>query len=90
MELFFDIIIEYKLMKQTLKLEDDQAKNYYFTDTMKDEIKKLFDNWDGQIYCLEINKIKIITPSKIVCYNYIYENFDNDENFHIYNLRNIN
>ena len=91
MELFFDAVFEYKILNKSLGLDEDESlMNYYFNYEEKDKIKKLFDELDSQIYSLEINNIKIISPSIIICLNYIYENKLIDADWKIFNLKSFN
>ena len=90
MELFFDAIIEYKTVKDKLNLEDIEImKIIYNNNNDPEKILKLFDEWVGQIYSFEYKDNKYISPSLIICLNYIYENKLIDENWNIYTMRNI-
>jgi hypothetical protein len=102
MELFFDAIIEFKKLKEKLatdiseidnEMKDDEESinnitmKFYFNYEDKEKIKNLFDTWEHQIYCLEINKQKIICPSLIICLNYIKNNNLINNKWQIFNLR---
>lgn len=95
MELFMDSIIEYKLVKQTffsnqLDLDSNVMKFIFENDSNREKIANIFQVWEGQIYLLEINnQFNYISPSLIICLNWIYENNLSDENWNIYNLKNI-
>ena len=93
MELFFESIIEYKQLKKILEIESDSiAMKYFFDENKKDKIKYLFENYESQIYCLEILNNKVYSPSLIICLNYILENFNEKFtmiDWKIYNLRNL-
>ncbi len=65
---------------------------FIFSEDHPEKIQYLFENWKNQIYCLTINldknKIKLFSPSIIVCLNYILENnLDVQDNWNIFNLR---
>lgn len=87
MEMFFESIFEFRMYKEKNKLSNEDAFNNYYNYENKKEIKKLFDN-NNQIYALEYNNNKIITPSLLICLNYIYEKKIIDEEWRIYNLNN--
>ena len=101
MELFFDAIIEFKMLKENILSglpEDDEVRDsddsinnmamkFYFNNNQKEKITNLFEMWEGQIYCLEYGKDKIISPSLIVCLNYIMVNELVDTNWTIFNLK---
>jgi hypothetical protein len=100
MELFFEAIIEYKQLKESIlkDIEDDEIKEndeslnnltmkFYFINSEKDKISNLFNIWEGQIYCLEYKNQKIVSPSLIVCLNLIMENNLFDKEWTIFNLR---
>jgi len=89
MELFFDALFEYKILKEKLKLDDlELMKNLYSKDD-SEKISKLFETWEYQIYIMEINNKKFISPSLIICFNYIYENNFIDLSWNIFNLKNL-
>jgi hypothetical protein len=90
MELFFDAIIEYKIVKEKFNLDDKEIMEIiYDYENNSSKILKLFDEWDGQIYSFEYNDNKYISPSLIICLNYIYKNKLLDEDWNIYTMRNI-
>ena len=87
MEMFFESIFEFRMYKEKEKLNNEDAFNNYYNYGNKKEIKKLFEN-NNQIYALEYNDNKIITPSLLICLNYIYEKKIVNEEWRIYNLNN--
>jgi len=87
MEMFFESIFEFRMYKEDNKLSNEDAINNYYDYENKKEIKKLFEN-NNQIYALEYNEKKIITPSLLICLNYIYEKKIINEEWRIYNLNN--
>lgn len=100
MELFFESIIEFKQLKnniskdiedEEIKQNDDSVNNltlkFYFNYEDKQKIAGLFNIWDGQIYCLEFDNTKIISPSLIVCLNYIVVNNLTNKDWTIFNLK---
>ena len=93
MELFFESIIEYKKLKETLNIDlDDNAMKYYFDINDKDKLNNFMNNYENQIYNLEINNIEIYSPSLLICLNYILENYNDiyhEIEWQIYNLRNL-
>jgi len=91
MELFYDIIIEYKIIKEKEKLDNEKCMNMIYIDSNEnsEKILELFSKSENQIYMLEIKENKYISSSLIVCLNYIYENNLIDSEWNIYNLRNI-
>jgi hypothetical protein len=76
MELFFECIIEFKKMREKIQLEDeDEYINYYYLESEEENIKKMFELFsDEKIYCLIYKNKQIITPSLLICLNYISEN----------------
>ena len=66
-------------MEQIYKESDDE------------KISKLFDTniWDNQIYMFEFGKLKLYSPSLLVCLNYVYKNNLLNDDWNIYNLKNI-
>lgn len=92
MELFFEIIIEFKKVKEILELEEDEdCMNYYYEDSDDKNIDLMFTKFpEGQMYCLDYKNKRIITPSLMICLNYLINNkeelFEN-KNWHIFNLR---
>lgn len=93
MEMFFDLIFEYKILKDKLKLDDLELMKYIYNenDNKNDNklIENLFENLTDQIYVMEINNNKLFSPSLIICFNYIYENNLIDQSWNIFNLKNI-
>jgi len=89
MELFFDAIVEYKLLRETYKLDNIQCFGMIYSDSDTDKILEIFSKWENQIYMLEIKNDKFISPSLIVCLNYIYESELVNSDWNIYNLRNV-
>ena len=87
MELFFECIFEYNMFKKKNKIEDNDALKYYFNYDEKNKIKMLFDN-EERVYALEHNEKKLITPSLLICLNYIFENKIMNEKWEIYDLIN--
>lgn len=101
MELFFDAIIEFKMLKENIvnglpendevRDSDDSittmAMKFYFNSDQKQKITNLFEMWEGQIYCLEYGPSKIISPSLIVCLNYIMVNELVNNEWTIFNLK---
>ena len=81
MELFFEAIIEYKNLKKKLNLDDIDCMKYYYEEVNYEKNKEILDliNDDNcsQIYCLEINNIRIITPSILICLDYLLFNNKN-------------
>lgn len=91
MELFFEVIIEYKQLKEILnENSDDKIMKLYFDDNKKEQLNIFLDNYNGQIYKLEINDTMIYSPSLLICLNFILDNFDYlNINWTIFNLRNL-
>ena len=89
MELFFDSIIEFKLLKETLKLDNNDCFKIIYSESESEKILEIFSNWNNQIYMFEFDNKKIISPSLLVILNYIYENNIINNDWNIYNLRNV-
>lgn len=99
MELFFDAVVEYKTVKELFGLDDTQCMGLIFLDSNSndntntnddiDRILELFSKCENQIYMLDLGNNRYISPSLLVCLNYIYEKQIIDEHWNIYNLRNI-
>ena len=100
MELFFETIIEFNQLKEKINkdIEDEEMKDnheslnnlalkFYFNNSDKMKIANLFTIWKGQIYRLEYDQTKIISPSIIVCLNYILENNLFEKEWNIFNLK---
>ena len=93
MNLFLDSAIEYKIVKEHYKLNNDECMGLIFNETDTEKTIELFEKWDKQIYMLEFDSIRLLSPSLLVCLNYIYQknNSSNDllnSDWDIYNLRN--
>lgn len=99
MELFFDSIVEYKSVKEKFGLDNDKCMELIYLDSDSDsnsdsnsdqqKIIELFDKWENQIYMLEMDNCRYISPSIIICLNYIYEKDIFENYWNIYNLRNV-
>jgi hypothetical protein len=89
MELFFDTVIEFKMLKETFKLDNEKCLEMIYKDCESEKILEFFSKWENQIYMFEFNDNKLISPSLLVCLNYIYQNNLIDSDWNIYNLRNI-
>jgi hypothetical protein len=92
MELFFEVIIEFKKLKEILELEDDEdCIKYWFEDSDDKNIDMMFTKFpEGQMYCLDYNGKRIISPSLLICLNYLVNNKDDlfeNKNWHIFSLR---
>ncbi len=100
MELFFEAILEFNQLKDKINkdIEDEEMKDnqeslnnlalkFYFNNTDKEKVSNLFEIWEGQIYCLEISEYKIISPSLIVCLNYILSNNLFEKKWNIFTLK---
>ena len=80
---FEDLNIDSKVMKFIFDNDSNNLDN-------KKKIADIFERWEEQIYLLDIdNRCNYISPSLIVCLNWIYENNMFNENWNIYNLKNI-
>lgn len=109
MELFFDSIVEYKIVKEKFGVDNDDCMKLIYKDidtntntntnantnissennTDTDKIIELFSKWENQIYMLDFETERFISPSLLICLNYIYENKIDDDCWNIYNLRNV-
>ena len=58
-------------------------------DTDTDKILELFSKSENQIYMLDLGIKRYVSPSLLICLNYIYENQINENYWDIYNLRNV-
>jgi hypothetical protein len=91
MELFFEALVEFKKVKETLKTEDEECMNYYYEDTEDENIDKMTKEFpEGQLYCLDYINKRIISPSILICLNYIINNKANlyeNKGWCIFNLR---
>ena len=77
MELFYETIVEFNMLKD--KFETIDIFYYYVDYIDKKNVKKMIDENDGQIHCLEIIKdestiTKIISPSMLTLLCYIINN----------------
>jgi hypothetical protein len=91
MELFFESIVEFKKVRDTLKMDDEQCLNYYCLDSDDKSIDKMYDTFNtGQMYCLTYKNTNIVSPSILVCLNYLIDNKENlfeGKEWVIFNLR---
>lgn len=94
MELFFESVVEFKKLKDKLKLDDDEeCMDYYYeeNDENKKEINQMLKDFsEEQIYCLNYNNKNIITPSILICLNYLINNKEDiygEKDWNIFNLR---
>lgn len=92
MELFFEAIVEYKKVKEVLGIEEDEkCMDYYFEDSDDKNIEEMFTRFtNSQMYCLDYNNKRIISPSILVCLNYLINNKEDlfeIKNWNIFNLR---
>jgi len=92
MELFFESIIEFKKVKDMLKIEDDEeCMDYYVEDSDDVNVDKMIAQFpEGQLYCLDFYGKRIITPSILICLNYLVNNKQNlfeEKRWNIFNLR---
>ena len=92
MELFFESIVEFKKIKDELKLEDDEeCMNYFFEDSDDINVDKMIAKFpEGQLYCLDFYEKRIISPSILICLNYLINNKRNlfeGKQWNIFNLR---
>jgi len=87
MELFFDAIIEHKMMCEQMELDNCDAMKEIYSELEPEKISQMFEKWNKQIYMFELDEIKLFSPSLIVCLNYIFEENILNSNWNIYNLR---
>ena len=92
MEFFFESMVEFKKLKQVLEEEDDEiCMDYFFEDMDDSNIEKMFDKFpEGQMYCLDYLKTRILSPSLLVCLNYLSNNkkeLFEEKNWNIFHLR---
>jgi hypothetical protein len=75
MELFYEMIIEYNLLKG-----EEEEGSMYIKDHREEDVHKLIKNPKyQQVYCLELpNKECIYTPSLLICLNYLIEHNNSD------------
>jgi len=87
MELFFDSILEYKMMVEKMGLDDGEGMKQLYKETEPEKISAMFEKWNSQIYMFELDELKLFSPSLIVCLNYVYEKNILNSDWNIYNLR---
>lgn len=92
MELFFESIVEFKRVKEILKLEEDEeCMNYYFEDSDGANVDKMMTQFpEGQLYCLDFFEKRILAPSILICFNFLINNKQNlfeGKGWNIFNLR---
>jgi len=91
MEMFFEALVEFKKIKQTLNLNDEECMDYYFEDSDNINIKTMFDKFpDVPIYCLNYANKYLVTPSILICLNYLVNNKKDlfgEKDWNIFNLR---
>jgi hypothetical protein len=92
MELFFESIIEFKKIKKVLDLDDDEeCMDYFFEDNDGENIDKMMEKFpEGQLYCLDFYDKRILSPSILICLNYVINNKKNlfeGKDWNIFNLR---
>ena len=87
MEIFFDAIIEHKMMCEQMELNNNDAMKQLYTEFEPEKISLMFEKWDKQIYMFELDELKLFSPSLIVCLNYIFEKNILNLSWNIYNLR---
>lgn len=103
MELFFDAIVEYKTVKKSFDLDDKKCMEMIYLDDNiyetsntnspielpNNKILDLFSKWENQIYMLDLGNKRYISPSLLICLNYLFENKIDDNYWDIYNLKNV-
>jgi hypothetical protein len=87
MEIFFDSIMEFKIIKEKLKLDNDESMKQIYSDFETEKISEMFEKLENKIYMFEMGDIKLFSPSLLVCFNYIYQKNIIDNDWNIYNLR---
>ena len=87
MELFFDAILEYKMMVEKMGLSNEEAMKQLYKESEPEKISAMFEKWNLQIYMFELDELKLFSPSLIVCLNYVYEKNILNSDWNIYNLR---
>jgi hypothetical protein len=87
MELFFDAILEFKMMVEKMGLNNDEAMEQLYKESEPEKISAMFEKWNSQIYMFELDELKLFSPSLIVCLNYIFEKNILNLDWNIYNLR---
>jgi hypothetical protein len=75
MELFYEMIIEYNLLKG-----EEEEGSMCIKDHREEDVHKLIKNPKyQQVYCLELpNKECIYSPSLLICLNYLIEHNNSD------------
>jgi len=76
MELFYEMIIEYNLLKG----EEEEERSMCIKGHREEDVHKLIKNPKyQQVYCLELpNKECIYSPSLLICLNYLIEHNNSD------------
>lgn len=87
MEIFFDSVMEFKIMLEHMGLDNDEGMKQLYKETEPEKISSMFEKWDKQIYMFEIGELKLFSPCLIICLNYVYEKNLLNEDWNIYNLR---
>jgi len=87
MEIFFDAILEYKMMVEKMGLSNGEAMEQLYKESEPEKISAMFEKWNMQIYMFELDELKLFSPSLIVCLNYVYEKNILNSDWNIYNLR---
>jgi hypothetical protein len=87
MELFFDAILEFKMMVEKMGLNNEEAMEQLYEESEPDKISAMFEKWNSQIYMFELNELKLFSPSLIVCLNYVFDKNLLNSDWNIYNLR---
>lgn len=87
MELFFDAILEFKIVMKQMNLNNNEIMKQLYTEHEPEKISEMFEKGNEQIYMFELDELKLFSPSLIVCLNYIFEKNILNSNWNIYNLR---
>ncbi len=100
MELFFEAIFEFEQFKKiiineiptNIDINNKQIVNnfvmkFIFTQDNPDKITTLFEIWENQMYCLIYKGKKYISPSLLICLNFIHESDIIYDEWNIFNLR---
>lgn len=91
MEMFFEALVEFKKLKQILNCSDEECMDYYFEDSDDSNVKMLFDKFtESPMYCLNYANKYLITPSILVCLNYLVNNKKDlfgEKDWNIFNLK---
>lgn len=89
MEMFFDSVMEFKMMKKKMKLDNDIAMKQIYKESEPEKISSMFDtNTDSQLYMFQMGDLKLFSPSLMVFLNYIFINGITNNDWNIYNLKN--